>query len=250
MASGTPLNAEAATAVAATPAALTPTSDTAAVPDCVVKPSLTEGPYFVDVELNRSDIRSNTSTGTMSEGVPLALAFVVSQVASTACTPLKDAQVDVWHCDAAGVYSGVQGSAGTNFLRGYQVTDASGKAIFTTTFPGWYSGRAVHIHFKIRTTGTDGAAYEFTSQLFFDEAVANKVYAQAPYSSKGSPDTPNSRDNIYQSGGDQLLLAPTESNGGYSATFTIALDLSDTEAGADDSTGGGGGPGGPQPPRP
>ncbi|MDQ5824786.1 MAG: intradiol ring-cleavage dioxygenase [Chloroflexota bacterium] len=230
-ASGTALNAEAATAVAATPAPSSPTADTAALPDCVVKPELTEGPYFVDVDLNRTDIRADTSTGAMSEGVPLALAFVVSQVGSNACTPLEGAQVDIWHCDAEGVYSGVQGSSGTNFLRGYQVTDASGKAAFTSVYPGWYSGRAVHIHFKIRAKGSDGADYEFTSQLFFDESVTETVYGQAPYSSKGQADVPNSRDNIYRSGGDQLLLTPAQSNGGYSATFNIALDLSDAGAG-------------------
>jgi protocatechuate 3,4-dioxygenase beta subunit len=163
---------------------------------------------------------------------------------------LEGAQVDIWHCDAAGVYSGVQGSAGTNFLRGYQLTDAGGKATFTSVYPGWYPGRAVHIHFKIRTTGSDGAAYEFTSQLFMDEAVTNKVYARAPYAGKGLPNTPNSRDNIYQSGGDQLLLAPTEANGAYSATFNIALDLSDARAAASDSAGRGGGPSGPPGPRP
>ncbi|MDQ3930671.1 MAG: intradiol ring-cleavage dioxygenase [Chloroflexota bacterium] len=242
---GTALNAEAATAVAATPAPSSPTAEAAALPDCVVKPEMTEGPYFVDVDLNRSDIRSNTSDGAMSAGVPLALAFVVSQVGSSACTPLGGAQVDIWHCDADGVYSGVQGSSGTNFLRGYQVTDASGKANFTSIYPGWYSGRAVHIHFKIRTKGADGGDYEFTSQLFFDENVNNAVYAQAPYSSKGQADVPNARDSIYRSGGDQLLLTPTESNGGYTATFNIALDLSDAAAGADD--GAGGGPGGPRP---
>jgi protocatechuate 3,4-dioxygenase beta subunit len=243
------LNAEAATAVAATPAAVTPTTDAVALPDCVVKPELTEGPYFVDVALDRSDVRTDTSTGTPSEGVPLSLAFVVSQLGSNACTPLEGAQVDIWHCDAAGVYSGVQGSAGTNFLRGYQLTDAGGKATFTSIYPGWYPGRAVHIHFKIRTTASDGAAYEFTSQLFMDEAVTNRVYAQPPYAGKGSPNTPNDRDNIYRSGGDQLLLAPNEANGTYSATFNIALDLSDAQAGASDSAGGGG-PSGPPGPRP
>lgn len=237
--SGTPVNAEAATAVAATPAASSPTADTAALPDCVVKPELTEGPYFVDLKLNRSDVRPNTSSGAMSEGVPLGLAFIVSQVGSNACTPLEGAQVDIWHCDVAGVYSGVQGSSGTDFLRGYQITDKSGKANFTSIYPGWYSGRAVHIHFKIRTKGADGGNYEFTSQLFFDENVTNTVYAQAPYSSRGSADTPNSRDNIYQSGGDQLLLTPTQANGGYTATFNIGIDLSDAETGASDSAGGG-----------
>ena len=243
-ASGTALNAEAATAVAATPAG-TPTVDTAELPECVVKPSLIEGPYFVDTELNRADIRVDTSTGATSEGAPLALTFMVMQIASNSCTPLEGAQVDVWHCDADGVYSGVQGSAGTNFLRGYQVTDATGKAAFTSVYPGWYSGRAVHIHFKIRTKGADGADYEFTSQLFFDPTVTNTVYAQAPYSGRGAPNVSNNADNIYRSVGDQLLLRPVEANGSYSSTFNIALDLSDAQAGADDS--GGAGRPGPRP---
>lgn len=228
---GTPLNEEAATAVASTPAPQTPTADAAALPDCVVKPDLTEGPYFVDVKLDRSDIRPDTSTGAVSAGVPLTLAWVVSQVASNACTPLPGALVDVWHCDAEGVYSGVRGSAGTNFLRGYQTTDAAGKATFTTIFPGWYRGRAVHIHFKIRTAA-NGSQYEFTSQLFFDEALTGLVYAQAPYSGKGLPDTPNSADNIYRGGGDQLLLKLAEANGGYTTTFNIALDMSGAASGA------------------
>src|SRR3954454_6492520 len=103
-ATGTPLNAEAATAAVGTPVAALPTADTAAVPDCVVRPEMTEGPYFVDEKLNRSDIRTDPSDGSIREGIPLSLGFVVSQVGADACTPLKDAQVDVWHCDALGAY--------------------------------------------------------------------------------------------------------------------------------------------------
>ena len=124
------------------------------MPDCVVRPELTEGPYFVDEKINRSDIRTDTTTNAVSAGVPLVLTFLVSQIGSSACTPLQGAQVDIWHCDALGVYSDVSGNSG-NFLRGYQVTDANGQAQFTTIYPGWYRGRAVHIHFKIRTTGTN-----------------------------------------------------------------------------------------------
>ena len=83
----------------------TPSPDTAAVPDCVVRPEQTEGPYFKDEKINRSDIRSDTSTGVVKDGAPLALAFIVSQVGTGSCTPLKGAQIDVWHCDAAGTYS-------------------------------------------------------------------------------------------------------------------------------------------------
>jgi protocatechuate 3,4-dioxygenase beta subunit len=232
---GTALNAEAATAAAATPVEASSTAATAAAPDCVVRPELTEGPYFVDEKLNRSDIRSDPSDGSVREGVPLALAFVVSQMASNACTPLKDAQVDVWHCDALGTYSDVQGSSGKKFLRGYQLADANGNAKFTTIYPGWYRGRTVHIHFKIRTTGTNGQAYEFTSQLFFDDALSDQIYAQQPYSQHSGRDTRNSGDNIYQGSGSQLLLSLTKSGDGYTATLPIALDLSDTQVGQSDS---------------
>jgi protocatechuate 3,4-dioxygenase beta subunit len=112
-------------------------------------------PYFVDNQLNRSDIRIDPSDGSVKEGAPLRLAFQVSDVSANACSPLAGAQVDVWHCDALGVYSGVSDpgfdTSGQLWLRGYQVTDESGYCEFTTIYPGWYSGRAVHIHFKIRT---------------------------------------------------------------------------------------------------
>lgn len=100
----------------------------------------------------------------------LVLTFNVSRVASNACAALSGAIVDVWHCDAAGVYSDVSDTGfrtvGQKFLRGYQATDSNGAASFTTIFPGWYSGRAVHIHYKIRPDAASSSGYEFTSQLF------------------------------------------------------------------------------------
>lgn len=251
------LNAEAATAVATataqpgTNATAEAAATSAITPQCVVTPELTEGPYFVDEQLNRSDIRSEPSDNSVKEGVPLALTVRVAQISSSGCTPLQGATVDVWHCDAAGVYSGVsdQGfdTVGQKFLRGYQVTDANGVASFTTIYPGWYSGRAVHIHFKVRTTGSDGQDYEFTSQWFFDDALSDQVLTQQPYAAKGQRDTSNSNDGIYGNGGDQLLLALNKAASGYSATFDIGLDLSDANVGADD--GGQGGRGGPPPSR-
>ena len=252
-ATGTP-NAEAATedALAANPTAVEATqaevdtvaATSAAIPACVVKPEATEGPYFVDVQLDRADIRVEPSTGAPVDGVPLELAFNVAQVASGACTALAGAIVDVWHCDAEGVYSGVEGSADTKFLRGFQTTDANGLARFTTIFPGWYRGRTVHIHYKIRTTGADGNAYEFTSQLFFDEAATAAVYARAPYSARGQQDTTNANDSIYL---DEGLLALAPSGAAYTTQFDIALNLADAEVGASDAAGAGGGPGGPPP---
>ncbi len=130
---------------------------------CVVRPELTEGPYYVDEELNRSDIRSDPSDGAVKAGALLALTFNLSSVASNACTPLAGAIVDVWHCDASGVYSDVSdltfgNTVGKKFLRGYRVTDSNGVASFTTIYPGWYEGRTVHIHFKVRSAASATSA--------------------------------------------------------------------------------------------
>jgi protocatechuate 3,4-dioxygenase beta subunit len=196
---------------------------------CVVRPALTEGPYYVDEELNRSDIRSDPSDGTVKAGALLALTFNVSSLASSACTPLAGAIVDVWHCDAAGMYSDVSdptfgNTLGRKFLRGYQVTDSSGVASFTTIYPGWYEGRTVHIHFKVRSAASATSAYEFTSQLFFDDSLTDQVYTQAPYVSKGTRTLRNSGDGIYNQGGSQLVLDVTQTSSGYAATFDIALE--------------------------
>ncbi|MBB5232798.1 intradiol ring-cleavage dioxygenase [Deinococcus budaensis] len=202
------------------------TGGAASLPGCVVRPAMTEGPYFVDEGLRRGDIRKDTTTGKVSAGVPLVLEFVTSRVAVNACQPRANVLVDVWHCDALGVYSDVAGNTG-DFLRGAQVTDARGKATFTTVYPGWYPGRAVHIHFKLRPLNAAGQATgEFTSQLFFPEAVTDRVHARAPYSSKGRRNTLNAQDGLYRNGGNQLLLNLTGSpERGYRATFDVGLNI-------------------------
>jgi protocatechuate 3,4-dioxygenase beta subunit len=239
------LNAEAATAVAtaATDGSASGAATTETVAGCVVTPELTEGPYFVDEQLNRSDIRSDSATGEVKAGAPLLLTMRVSQIDANGCTPLQSALVDVWHCDAEGVYSGVTDrsfdTTDQDFLRGQQQTDANGVATFTSIYPGWYPGRAVHIHFKVRTDAGSNQTYEFTSQMFFDDALSDQVFTQQPYAAKGQRNTLNRNDGIYGGSGEQLVLALTPADQGYSGTFDIALDLSDTVAGAAD---GGGGP--------
>ena len=112
---------------------------------CVASPEQTEGPYFVDERLDRSDIRADPADGSVSAGLPLALNLVISSVAAGTCAPLAGAMVDVWHCDVAGAYSDARdpgfNTLGRKFLRGYQVADAAGRVRFTTIYPGWYDGR-------------------------------------------------------------------------------------------------------------
>jgi protocatechuate 3,4-dioxygenase beta subunit len=200
----------------------------AAGPACVARPALTEGPYFVDEKLDRSDIRTDPSDGTTRPGVPLRLALRVSRLAGEGCAPLPGAMVDLWHCDAAGVYSDVSdpggSTVGKKFLRGYQLTDADGLARFTTIYPGWYQGRAVHIHFKIRAPAAGGRAHEFTSQLFFADALSDQVYAQPPYAARGSRRLRNGQDGIFRQAGAQLTLAVAPASPGYAATFDLALE--------------------------
>ena len=198
-------------------------------PSCVVRPEQTEGPYFVDERLNRSDIRSDPTDGRVKPGTPLALTLLVSRLSAGDCQPLPGAQVDIWHCDAQGIYSDVQdpgfSSIGQKFLRGYQVTDARGAVQFVTVYPGWYPGRTVHIHFKIRTATVARRTFEFSSQLYFDDGLTDRVHADPPYAATGLRTTRNQQDWIFRSGGNQLLLVPTTMAGGYSATFTIDLQL-------------------------
>jgi protocatechuate 3,4-dioxygenase beta subunit len=195
---------------------------------CAVKPEMTEGPYFVDEKLNRADVRSDAGTGVVKQGSLLALTFNVSRIQSNACTPLPGAQVDIWQCDALGVYSDATdpsfNTKGQNWLRGYQVTDAKGAATFTTILPGWYPGRASHIHFKIRGTPATGSSFDFTSQLFFTEEFLTSAYARAPYDQKSDAGRRrNDSDGIYRRGGSELLVAPSASGSGYAAALNIGL---------------------------
>lgn len=193
---------------------------------CVLTAALTEGPYFVDEKLNRSDIRSDPASGLIAAGVPLALTFNVSRVDTSACTPLTGAYLDVWHADAAGAYSDV-GSSSRKFLRGYQITDASGIARFTTIYPGWYSGRAVHVHFKLRLFAGATKTYEFTSQFFFNESLTDTVHAQSPYGARGRRNTLNTTDGIYNSlsaaAKSGLTLQAVADGAGYAGTINLGV---------------------------
>jgi protocatechuate 3,4-dioxygenase beta subunit len=178
--------------------------------DCILSPEQTEGPYYIDLERVRSDITEGRP------GAPLEL--TVNLVDGDSCEPISDAAVDVWHCDASGVYSGVQGDDGT-FLRGIQMTGSGGEALFRTIYPGWYTGRAVHIHVKVHIGGTD----TYTGQLYFDPAVTDSVYATEPYSARAGPDTPNESDGLFAQGGDQTIVNVSRAGDGYGGVVTLGV---------------------------
>jgi protocatechuate 3,4-dioxygenase beta subunit len=204
------------------------TSSAQGLPSCVVRPEMTEGPFFVDEKLLRSDVRSDPATKAVSAGVPLRLKFLVSKVSSVGCAVLPGAAVDIWHCDANGLYSdeASNNTVGKKFLRGYQVTDKNGQAQFLTIYPGWYPGRAVHIHFKVRGKDSAGRNFDFTSQVFFDDALSDTVFRNAPYTARGTRSTRNANDNIYRNnGGNQLLLKLERDGAGYAASFDIGLQI-------------------------
>ena len=223
-------------------------------------PSLTEGPYFADEDLNRSDIRIDPSDGSMQPGLPLALSINVAKLVNCVTAPLAGAYVDVWHCNAAGVYSDMsaQNSTGKKYLRGYQPTDRHGNVYFTTIYPGWYQGRAVHIHAKIRTFDGESRTYEFTSQFFFDDSFSDDVYRTGVYAGNRVRDTRNTNDGIYsgasstgtitRDSGSYLMLV-LRNKGTYveaDAKLICDISLGSTPGNVPGGPGGpGGGPGGP-----
>jgi protocatechuate 3,4-dioxygenase beta subunit len=211
---------------------------------CTLTPSLievetppqTEGPYFVDGMPNRSNITSDTSDGSVEDGISLTLTLNVYDLDDGACAPISGAKVDIWHANSQGVYSGVQdaGTTGHDFLRGYQLTDGNGTVQFATVYPGWYEGRAIHIHVKVRTYEGSQETFEWTSQFYLPNSANDQVHTQTPYSNHGPVDMTNERDGIYagastdgrvqSNAGQHLMLSFTELVEGYHGTFNVVVD--------------------------
>lgn len=196
---------------------------------CVLNPELTEGPYWVEEKLNRSDIRVDPSDGSVKPGTLLALTINAYLVNGGSCALLPNAYVDIWHCDAGGLYSDVQANStvGRKFLRGYQITNSKGAAQFTTIYPGWYSGRAVHIHMRIRTYSGTTTLGTFTSQLFFDDSITDQVYTASPYNTRGTRSTLNATDSIYNGAGtaSRGLVTLTQTAEGWSGIVNVGVNL-------------------------
>ena len=181
---------------------------------CVLTSEQTEGPYYIAGE----KLRRNITEG--RPGTPLVLRTLV--VDAKTCRPMRNAAVDIWHADASGVYSGFgSGASNRTFMRGIQRTNAKGLAQYRTVYPGWYPGRAVHIHVKVHVSGN----VVHTGQLYFPDAVTDAVYKRAPYSSRPNRETRNADDMIFgRSSGRRSLLALRRSSGGvYVATITMGV---------------------------
>jgi protocatechuate 3,4-dioxygenase beta subunit len=186
---------------------------------CVVTPEETAGPYpdRTGMIANSSFYRRDINEG--KPGVPLTLALTIVNVRS-GCAPVSNATVEIWHCDTAGVYSEYGTGSGQTFLRGLQTTDSSGAATFTTVYPGWYAGRATHIHVEVFVNG----ATVKTTQIAFPESVTAEVYGSGIYASHGQNPTSNSRDGIFADGvNDELATISGSAAGGYTATLTIGI---------------------------
>jgi protocatechuate 3,4-dioxygenase beta subunit len=216
------------------------TNKTCTLPPSLIKikgtPQQTEGPYFVEGMPKRSDIRSDPSDGLVQQGVPLRLILHVYEVDNGSCVPLNGSRVDIWHANSKGVYSGVndQSTTGKKSLRGYQVTDDNGTVRFITIYPGWYQGRAIHIHVKVHTFEGLEKSLEWTSQFYFNNSINAQVHTQPPYSNHGPPDMTNEQDGIYtgasvdglvhSNSGKDLMLNLTKDGQSYLGTFNIVLN--------------------------
>jgi protocatechuate 3,4-dioxygenase beta subunit len=245
-------------------------------PACVLTTEQEEGPFYVDYDKVRRDITED------KPGVPLQLKIAL--VNAKTCSPLANAALDIWHCDAMGVYSaftdvkmgpppgGGGGPGGrppmgpppegfgpppgmgnhraldkTRFLRGIQATDGSGIAQFQTIYPGWYQGRTIHIHLKVHI----GGHVAHTGQLFFPEDITERIAKLQPYAKHSDLHrTTQAEDMVFQDehGAPGLMtlnrIQPRTDAAGFIATVTLAVDPDATPAPV-----GMRGPGGPPPDR-
>jgi len=210
---------------------------------CAITPQVTQGPYWFDPKLDRADITEG------KKGAPVTVALTV---VDGACRPLKGARVDIWHCDAQGIYSGYEGQGddhktaakGATFLRGAQISDSAGKVAFKTIWPGWYEGRTPHIHVKAHLD----ARTVLTAQLFIPDALSEYLYENVPaYKRPRQRDTFNRHDGIALQGGEAMVASVKEGKDGYVLALVLGVDPAADWKDDAGMGGPGGGPGGPPP---
>lgn len=186
--------------------AATTTAETTLMPGadvCVLTPEVTEGPYYFDPALERADITEGTQTG-----VPTNVRL---QIVDGSCRPIEGARVDIWHCNAVGLYSGYPNqtggvdTTGETFLRGTLFASASGIVEFETIYPGWYPGRTTHIHFKVFLEEQT----VLTGQVFFPDALSQSIYQNVP------PYTDHGHDRRVMNGNDTIATRATRASFAY-----------------------------------
>jgi protocatechuate 3,4-dioxygenase beta subunit len=203
-------------------AALT-AADFESIGTCQLLSEQTAGPFPLDEQFERRDITEGYAGHSMRLGL---------RVVDSSCAPIAGAAVEIWHCDATGDYSafadgggGKDDAEGTTFLRGTQLADADGIVEFHTLYPGWYSGRAVHIHLRVHVDD----ATVLTSQLYFDPDYTATVYAAEPYAEFGLPDTSNEDDGIAgdpAAEGTLLATSPGDTSAGSGTLGLLNLGVS------------------------
>ena len=193
----------------------TSTTTTGTSAACAVTPTETVGPYPSRADIFRSDVREDRG------GTPLTLNLKVAN-SNANCAPVANANVEIWHCDSAGDYSEYGTQTSATWLRGVQTTNANGDVTFTTVYPGWYQGRATHIHIEVTINGRSVKA----TQIAFPESVNATVYSQGVYARRGSNPMSNASDGIFADSLSSELVAPTGSpSSGYTASFQINVSV-------------------------
>lgn len=185
---------------------------------CTITPETTEGPYYFDPALERADV---------TEGRPGRPTRLRLLIVDEDCRPIPGARVDIWHCDAEGIYSGYPNqpggldTRGQSFMRGTQFADASGFVEFATVYPGWYPGRTPHIHFKVFLNETT----VLTGQLFFPDEATDRIYAaHAPYNARSTGRTRNDSDRIALRAGPEAVAMVEDTDDGALVTMTIGVE--------------------------
>ena len=212
----TPTSPTSTTTTSTTTSATTATTPVTSTAACVVSPNETIGPYPSLSDFIRSDIRET------KQGLPLTLTIAVVNTNSS-CAAVSGAVVDIWQCDAGGNYSQYGSERNLTYLRGLQTTDANGKVTFVTIYPGWYQGRATHIHVEVTINGRSAKV----TQIAFPEDLSAAVYRTGIYASGGQNPTTNARDNVFSDGVANELITITDGDtaNGYTATFQVGVAL-------------------------
>ncbi len=200
---------------------------------CAVTPEETEGPFpYPGGEainpLQRADVTGGQT------GVPLTLDFSVVDTNNN-CAPVANSRIDIWHCNKDGYYSGYgnqsggslgnQSYTGQTWLRGYQLTNSSGKATFNTVYPGWYMGRATHIHIEVFVNNV----LKKTTQITFSETISDTVHVSSLYGAHGVNPLRTTSDRILSNSATDLVNETVALTGsvkaGYSGSYTLGIAL-------------------------